>query len=131
MAEELNLSNLTFYGRYPLEEMPQFYAMADAFLVTLKKDPFISYTLPGKVQSYLAFGKPILAAIDGETADLIHDTGCGLCCDAENPEGLAEIILRFARDKESRQIYGDRAKSYNLEHFTQDAFMNSLLRLLS
>ena len=127
LAEELRLENITFHGRHPLEEMPQFYDMADAFLVTLKKDEFISYTLPGKVQSYMACGKPILAAIDGETSDVIKEAGCGLCCPAEDDKGLAEIILRFSEDKENRQKYGDCSKAYYAEHFSSEAFFRSLL----
>ena len=50
-----------------LSEMPQFYEMADAFLVTLKANKAISFTLPNKVQSYMAAGKPIIGSIDGET----------------------------------------------------------------
>ena len=59
------LDNITFYGRRPLEEMPKFYAKADAMLVTLQADPVLSLTLPGKVQSYMAVGKPIIGAING------------------------------------------------------------------
>ena len=47
-----------------MEGMQQFYQIADAMLVTLKKDDIISMTLPGKVQSYMAARKPIIGAID-------------------------------------------------------------------
>ena len=43
-----NLKNVFFYGRRPLEEMPEFYKKADAMLVTLKADEVLSMTLPGK-----------------------------------------------------------------------------------
>lgn len=130
LAAELRLENITFHGRHPLEDMPKFYDMADAFLVTLKRDEFISYTLPGKVQSYMASGKPILAAIDGEAADVIREAGCGLCCPAEDDIGLAGIILRFSRDKENRRIYGDNAKAYYEANFSSEAFFRSLLGYL-
>lgn len=130
MAHDLKLENITFYGRHPLEEMPRFYDMADAFLVTLKKDEFISYTLPGKVQSYMASGKPILAAIDGETADVIREAGCGLCCDAEDDKGLADLILRFSEDKENRRKYGDCAKAYYQSNFSSEAFFQTFLSIL-
>ena len=42
------LENIVFYGRRPLEEMPEFYAKADAMLVTLAADPVLSLTLPEK-----------------------------------------------------------------------------------
>lgn len=130
LAADLKLSNITFHGRYPLEDMPKFYAVADAFLVTLKRDEFISYTLPGKIQSYMASGKPILAAIDGEASDVIHEADCGLCCPAEDDKGLAHIILQFYEDKESRRRYGDNAKAYYEANFSSEAFFRSLLKYL-
>ena len=126
LAFELKLSSIIFHGRHPLEDMPDFYAMADAFLVTLKRDEFISYTLPGKVQSYMACGKPILAAIDGETADVIQESGSGLCCPAEDAEGFAKIILHFVEEKEKRREYGAQASQYYNAHFSKDAFFSSL-----
>jgi len=67
IAKELRLENIKFYGQHPINEMPAFYELADAFLITMKAHKEISYTLPNKVQSYMAAGKPILGAIDGET----------------------------------------------------------------
>lgn len=64
IAKDLNLKNIIFYGRKPINEMETFYQMADAMIVTLKKDDIISMTLPGKVQSYMAASKPIIGAID-------------------------------------------------------------------
>ena len=63
--------------------MPKYYAMADAMLVTMEKDPIISLTLPGKIQSYMAAGKAIIG-IDGEAKKVIEESGCGLCSEAEN-----------------------------------------------
>ena len=54
-----------FLGSYPPENMPEFFVCADALLITLKKADIFSYTIPGKLQSYLACAKPIIGALDG------------------------------------------------------------------
>jgi hypothetical protein len=41
---------------------------ADALLVTLGSAPLFALTIPSKVQSYLAAGRPIVGALDGEGA---------------------------------------------------------------
>ena len=56
LKEKYKISNVIFHGRQPLEKMPAYYRMADAMLVTLKDDPVLSLTLPGKVQTYMAAG---------------------------------------------------------------------------
>ena len=79
LSDELGTDNVIFHGRKPLEEMSEYYRNADAMLVTLAKDPLISMTIPGKVQTYMAAGKPVIGAIDGETPKVIEEAGCGFC----------------------------------------------------
>lgn len=124
------LSNITFHGRQPLENMPEYYAMADAFLITLMADPVMSRTLPGKVQSYLAAGKPVLGAIDGETARVIEEAACGLWGPAGDAEALAENIRRAASSSELRQKWSENAKIYYKNNFRKEYFMQTLTEVL-
>ena len=71
---------MTFHGRKTLEEMPAYYSMADAMLVTSNNDAVANMTLPGKVQSYMAAGKPIIGAVGGETKKIIDEAHCGFTC---------------------------------------------------
>lgn len=120
-----NLKNVIFYGRKPLEEMPKFYAKADAMLVTLAGDPVLSLTLPGKVQSYMAAGKPIIGAIDGETKNVIEDAECGFCGSAGDAIELAENIKKFI-DSKDRIIMGENARKYYEDNFEKKLFMDKL-----
>ena len=129
MAADLQLPNVVFHGRKPLEEMPAYYAMADAMLVTLTKDPMISMTLPGKVQSYMATGKPILAAADGEIPEVIRASGCGFCARAEDAQGLADAVRAFL-SCEDKETLGHNARTYYENHFTRNLFMDHLERVL-
>ena len=82
-------------GSFPLEMMPEFYDNADAMLFSLKDEYIFSITIPGKVQSYLACGKPILAMVNGEGAQVVIDANAGLTCNAESPEDLVKNILKI------------------------------------
>lgn len=125
LAKEKKLSNLIFYGRKPQEEMPNYYALADAMLVTLTADPYISLTLPGKVQTYMAAGKPILGAASGETACVLEAARCGFCAPPEDPEKLAEIIRTFICCPHKKQL-GQNGRSYYEQHFARQKFMDRL-----
>lgn len=128
LSRKLKLNNVTFYGRCPVEEMPKFYEMADAMLVTLEKIPVISLTLPGKIQSYMAAGKPIIGAIDGETPLVIKEAECGFCVAAENAEMLAKVIEDYSRiSTEEKSLLGANAKKYYDLHFTKKAYFEKLL----
>ncbi len=119
------LDNVKFYGRRPLEEMPEFYAKADAMLVTLRADLILSQTLPGKVQSYMAAGKPIIGAIDGETAEVIKDAKCGYCGKADDVNELVKNIELFMESKEKEKM-GFNARMFYEKFFARDRFMDEL-----
>ena len=125
LAEEMGLSNVIFHGRKPQEEMPRYYAMADAMLITLTADPAISLTLPGKIQTYMAAAKPIIGAANGEIARTIQNSGCGFCVPAENGEELALAVQKFLAYP-NKAALGQNSYQYYLAHFTRDRFMNSL-----
>lgn len=120
----VGMEQIIFHGRKPLEEMPKFYAMADAMLVTMQKDPILSLTLPGKVQTYMAAGKPIIGAIDGETSLVIKEAGCGICGEAENAEALADNVRKFT--KMNREELGRNARDYYDRNFEKQMFIDKL-----
>lgn len=130
-AEANELHNVVFYGRKPLSEMPKYYNMADAMLVTLGPDPIISLTLPGKVQGYMDAGKPILGAVDGETKAVVEEAGCGMICGSGDSQGLAENILKFSRlSEEERQAMGRNSRAHYTNEFAKDKFFSNLEKTL-
>lgn len=132
MAEQLQLEGcVTFYGRRPLEEMPAYFTMADALLVSMKRNALMNDTLPGKVQSYMASGKPILAPIAGEAARVIEQAGAGFVCEPENPHALAETVRRFmALSTQERAKMGENARDYYNLHFSKAVHMQHLTACL-
>lgn len=124
------LGNVTFHGRKAIEEMPRFYAAADAMLVTLKADPQLSATLPGKVQSYMAAGRGVIGAIGGETAQVIADADCGVCVPPEDGSALAAAIRKIADTPSHFAVYGKRARHYYDLHFQKDVFLDRLTAIL-
>ncbi len=132
LAQSLGLEGqVTFYGRQPLSSMPGYYAMADALLVSMRNDISVNDTLPGKVQSYMAAGKPILGSITGETPYIVEQAACGLCAAPEDPEAFANVVRRFmAMPEAERAKMGENAKAYNLAHFTKKKHMDRLEELL-
>ena len=128
LANELETNNVVFYGRKPIEEMEKFYSMADAMIVTLVKDEIVSKTLPGKVQSYMAAGKPILAAIDGEARLIIEESKCGICCQAEDYISFSKVMLLFVETRDPQ--FSINAYDYYIKNFKKECFFERLERVL-
>lgn len=125
MAEDMGVKNVVFHGRQERSAMPGYLAMADAVLLTMFADPLVALTLPGKTQTYMAAGKPILGAADGAAARTIAEAACGFCAAAEDAAGLAEAVRRFLACPDKERL-GQNARAYYEQHFTRTAFMEHL-----
>jgi len=127
VAHRLLGGRVHLVGRRAPEEMTGFFAQADAMLVTLKRDPAFALTVPGKIQSYLACGRPIIAALDGEGAQLVRESGAGLSSPAEDAEALADSVLAMYRmPKEEREEMGKRGKTYCEANFERGMLIDRL-----
>ena len=119
-----------FHGRHPLEKMPDFYRLADGCLLTLYDDTAAGLTIPGKLQGYMSAGKPVIAAIGGGAAQVIAQSGCGLCVQPGKPEELAAIMTQFMEQPSQAARMGKRGREYYEKHFSLDIFTAQLERQL-
>lgn len=118
-------------GRFPLARMPSFYASADVLLVTLKQSAVFAMTIPGKIQSYLAAGRPIIGMLDGEGASVIAAANAGMVCDAGDAQALALLAQKMANlSIPERSRMGHDGRAYYLEHFDRAKLMNELELIL-
>lgn len=138
-VKKLNLQDKVFFhGRKPLEEMPEIYQAADAMLLTLASSKNGSlvpiYTIPRKLQSYMAAGKPIIAAADGIAGKIVCEAKAGLSCAGESPSQLAEVIhCMESMSNEELHEMGVNSKRYYEECFSREKFnlrLNSIWRKL-
>ena len=126
---KLSLSdNFIFLGSYPPTDMSDFFACADALLVSLKDTEIFSLTIPGKLQSYLACGKPIIASLNGIGAKIIVESKSGLVSKSEDSKGLADSIIKFSNLNDSeRKQYGINARGYFEKEFERIRLLNRLI----
>ena len=119
--------NIMILGRFPIDRMPSFFAHADALLVSLKKDPVFSLTIPAKLQTYLMTGKPILGMLDGEGSRIIKESNSGISCPASNSKSLAAAVLKMSllSQKEKDQL-GQNGIDYSRKEFDRGILMDRL-----
>lgn len=131
LIDQYKLTNVRVYGRKPLTEMPKLYSMADAMIISLASHDVISYTIPNKLQSYLAMGKPIIGSIDGQVNKIIQENNIGFTSNSENAEKLAENILQFSNldRKQISELKRNSLRLYN-ENFSKDKFYYRLKELM-
>jgi len=136
IQEQINEKGLTekfhFLGSYPPQQMPNYFTCADGLLITLKKADIFSYTIPGKLQSYLACGKPIIGALDGVGNKIISKSNSGFASEAENYELLAKNILKLYKlSKEEKEKLSNNALDFFDKNFNKLHLLERLEKILN
>lgn len=121
-----------FIGAYRSEEMPGFFSHADALIVSLKKDPIFSITIPSKIQSYLACGKAIITSLDGEGSRIIIEAKAGVSCPASSPRELSRSIIQFiSLPVSTKAEMGMSGRRYYQAEFDRNILIDKLCLILN
>lgn len=127
MVAEFGLQdNFVFHGNQKRSDMPKFYRMADALLITLRGNNEVGDTMPGKLQMYMTVGKPILGAINGAANEVIKEAECGCCVKAGDYKGLANLMEDYISNPHNYNFCGNNARKYFVKNFTLGEYMNGL-----
>lgn len=122
---------VTFVDYQPANFLQKIHDCADAFLVSLKPGYAFELTVPGKLQSYMLAGKPILGMVSGEAANLILSSGSGLVCEAGDSNGLAKNILDMSQYSDKKlNTMGRRARVYANKHFNKSEILSRMEQLI-
>ena len=114
-------------GRYPSETMPLFFEKADVMLVSLTDSPLFNLYAPAKISSYMASGRPIIACLNGEGAEVVKAAECGWLVAAGDAEGLAKLVIRLAdENKETLNAKGACGLKFYKENFDKEKCLSNL-----
>lgn len=134
LAQEVarrRLMNIKLLGRFPPDAMPGLLDQASVLLVTLARSPILAQTVPSKLQAYLAAGKPIIASLDGEGANVVEEANAGVTCPAEDATELARAVRKlYGTSPENRERMGLSGRRFYEEHYEPDMLAARLVRLL-
>jgi len=124
-------SSIVFHGIKQRKEMAKFYKASDFLIVSLIDKPIFSVTVPAKTQTYIAAKKPILAIINGETADLIRDNHLGLCINPSDVELIHDAFQDCINMNESeRMAFVINNDQLINKTFNKENIINDLTRIL-
>jgi glycosyltransferase involved in cell wall biosynthesis len=130
-VKRLDLTNVTFLGSQPRERIPLILNASDVVLVHLRDDPLFRTVIPSKIFEAMAVAKPIVLAVEGESADIVTNARAGVVVRAESPAELAETLRRFRSDPGLAREFGLNGRHAAESEFCRRAAARRMLSVLA
>ena len=134
-AEEIaseNALNMVFIGKVEHASINGVLEQSDCVLVSLSAHPIVSKTIPSKIATYMASGKPIIGSLDGAGARIINEAEAGLIGEAENVNVLTENIIKmFKISDKQRKRFGKNGYEYFKKYFEMEIVASRLNQILT
>ena len=125
------IDRVTFLEQVKIDEIPTIVNKASALFISLKNDEIFSKTVPAKLQTYMALGKPIIGALNGEGAKIIIESNCGVVEENYDYLELAKKINNFANISDSQlAALGKNGKTYYQKNFNSKLRMQEIQNLI-
>lgn len=131
-SQASGLRNVRFTGLVADDLYPVVLAAADVLVVN-ERPSVGEMALPSKLTSYLAAGRPILAAVaDGGAShrELLSTGGAALTAPAGDPAALAAALAALAQDGLRRETMGLAAAAYAARTLGREGTLRALVTLM-
>ena len=127
-SQEMGSGNVLFRDSVPHEEMPDYFAALDMFLVHLKPHPVFKTVIPSKIFEAMAMGTPILCALEGEGARVVAESGAGICIPSGDPVKMAHEILRLSQNSAGLKEMGAAGRQSAIDKYSRQLKAGECLR---
>lgn len=112
-TKDMRLTNVLFLPRRPVSQIGEILDLADVLLVHLKDDPLFKITIPSKIQTYMAVGKPILVGVRGDAVAMVEKANAGISCIPEDPRSIVESVEKlFAMPRAQLEAMGNNGRKF-------------------
>jgi glycosyltransferase involved in cell wall biosynthesis len=122
------LKNVRFLGSFPRHRMPELVASADIALVPLKCP--IPGAVPSKLYEAMGSGVPVILAAEGEAAEIVQSTCCGVVVSPGDSVGVARALRELAANHERRREMGARGAEAALRYFDRHQIATEFISYL-
>jgi glycosyltransferase involved in cell wall biosynthesis len=115
-ARARGLSNVVFHHAVAKEDVPHVYASSDACIVCLKPVPFLEKFIPSKIFEIIASGRPVIAALAGEAAEIVREAGHVVVAPGDAAE-IARELVALVEHRDCVNAMVQKGRAYVAEHF--------------
>lgn len=127
---KMGLDNFVMRGQVPHGTAKSYLLGSDASLVILRKSNLFKTVIPSKIFEAMAAGKPIILAVEGEAQRIVEETEAGICIEPENPQQLAEAVIKLREDTELRKRLGRNGRRAVEEEYNRKKLAERMMEVM-
>jgi len=116
LASAMGIRNLAFLGAMSRDDSRATLAACDLCVSALPADPFFQGTLPSKLFDYLGSGMPVVFGGEGDSAELLEESGAGIVVPALDDRRMSEALARLADDDSMRKQMSQSGRDWYVRH---------------
>jgi len=128
--DKAGLENVLMLPQQPKEKMPEFLALSDACMVLLKNRDLFKTVIPSKIFEAMGMERPVILGVTGESKGIVEAAGCGICIEPENPQQLADAVLKLFNDPELAAGMGRNGRQCVIAAYNRETLAGSYLGIL-
>lgn len=121
---------VTFLGRVERGRLAQLLTTAQVTVVTQRSAPLLRDALSSKVLEYMAAGRPVVAAVNGWTGQVVRDAGAGVVTPPQDAGALADAVGALIADPDRARELGRRGRRHVEEHLSRQVVSRRLEQAL-
>ena len=134
LEKEVQDSGLTdmvrFTGRLPKSDMPMVLASSDCLLIHLKKTDLFATVIPSKIFEAMAMKRPLVMGVEGESADIVQESGSGIAMESDNEQQLVDAVLNLKDDDQLRNQLCNNGREFVSKNYTRDSLAQKMLDVM-
>ncbi|MEN8151475.1 MAG: glycosyltransferase family 4 protein [Planctomycetota bacterium] len=125
------LTNVEFLPAVQKDEVADLYHAADVCLVPLRDVPLFSTFLPSKMFEIMGCGRPVLASVRGEAAEILARSGGAVVVPPEDVGSIDRALRELRESPERRREMGRAGADFVRRHYDREVLATRYADLLS
>ena len=131
LAREMGLSDyIEFTGTVPTELVLSYVDATDIGVIPFRDTIHTNNAVGHKVFMYMAAAKPLIVTNLHGQAEVVHKVGCGLLIPPDDPQHLAEAIVKLYHDPQLRHMLGEKGKTAVQQGYNWDVGSREFMRMV-
>ena len=105
-------------------------ASSDCLLIHLKKTDLFATVIPSKIFEAMAMKRPLVMGVEGESADIVQESGSGIAMESDNEQQLVDAVLKLKDDDQLRNQLCNNGREFVSKNYTRDSLAQKMLDVM-